>query len=280
MEKCQIFISYRRDGGEHLAGRLSDRLRGLGYDVFYDIESMKEGKFNEQIYDAIDSCTDVILVLPPNALDRCVNEDDWVRLEIAHSLKTKKNIIPLLMSGFKFPAALPDDIKEVASMEGVEESVAYFTAMLERICRLTKSQPAEVSEPLHEYLKDGIRFLRLQQYDFAKKCFNNAIAERISDPEAYFYAAVAALEGKRPFLAQRSAITEAEKYLKSAIEFSKNPVYYYFHAFIKHDYYERKKLNTHPSSHELLMEALPNGVTEDEQKALFEVLNIERPSDF
>ena len=33
-----IFISYRRDGGDALAGRLADRFTTLGYKVFYDVE--------------------------------------------------------------------------------------------------------------------------------------------------------------------------------------------------------------------------------------------------
>ena len=35
--KSHIFISYRRDGGEALAQLLNDRLKMLGYEVFYDI---------------------------------------------------------------------------------------------------------------------------------------------------------------------------------------------------------------------------------------------------
>ncbi|MBQ2750106.1 MAG: toll/interleukin-1 receptor domain-containing protein [Clostridia bacterium] len=41
MKKYQIFISYRRDGGADLAGRISDRLTALGYSVFLDVESMR-----------------------------------------------------------------------------------------------------------------------------------------------------------------------------------------------------------------------------------------------
>ena len=97
MTNCQIFISYRRERGADLAGRISDRLKGMGYDIFFDVESMRSGTFDTQIFDAIDSCADVLLILPPNSLDRCVNEGDWVRTEIAYSLKKKKNIIPVIL---------------------------------------------------------------------------------------------------------------------------------------------------------------------------------------
>jgi len=122
MEKYQIFISYRRDGGDTLAGRLADRFSALGYKVFYDVESLRSGTFNKQILDALAQCNDVLLVLPPNALDRCVNDDDWVRQELAFALKCKKNIIPIMMRGFEFPNNLPLDIENVKNMEGVTAS--------------------------------------------------------------------------------------------------------------------------------------------------------------
>ena len=41
----QIFISYRRSGGEALAYLLNEKLSALGYKVFYDIESLSSGRF-------------------------------------------------------------------------------------------------------------------------------------------------------------------------------------------------------------------------------------------
>ena len=118
--KNQIFISYRRDGGEALAQLLNDRLKSLGYEVFYDIESLKSGAFDTKLYEQIEKCKDFILVLPPQALDRCIYEEDWVRCEIRHALKHKKNIIPIMMRGFVFPKDLPDDIAAVSKQNGVE----------------------------------------------------------------------------------------------------------------------------------------------------------------
>ena len=79
MESYDVFISYRRDGAEYLAHNLYERLRENGFTVFQDVESLRSGKFNVALYDVILSCKDVIVVLPPHGLDRCVNEDDWVR---------------------------------------------------------------------------------------------------------------------------------------------------------------------------------------------------------
>jgi hypothetical protein len=92
-----IFISYRRDGGDITAGRIADRLKQLGYSVFLDVESLRSGNFNEQLNSLIEKCKDFIVILPENALDRCVNEDDWLRLEVQHAIKHKKNIIPIML---------------------------------------------------------------------------------------------------------------------------------------------------------------------------------------
>ncbi len=140
MDNYQIFISYRRDGGDALAGRLADRFNALGYKVFYDVESMRSGTFNTQILDAIAQCSDVLLVLPPNALDRCINEDDWVRQELAFALKHNKNIIPIMMRGFDFPKTLPAEIDKIRYMEGVTASSEYFDAVVDRIEKLLKSR--------------------------------------------------------------------------------------------------------------------------------------------
>ena len=94
---------------------------------------MRSGTFNTQILDAIEQCSDVLLVLPPQALDRCINEDDWVRQEIAFALARNKTIIPILMRGFEFPENLPSDIDKIRFMEGVTASSEYFDAVIKRI---------------------------------------------------------------------------------------------------------------------------------------------------
>ena len=134
MKDYQIFISYRRDGGEMLGQLLHDRLTEKGYRVFFDVESLRSGKFNEELYRVMDKCRDVIVVLPPNALDRCKDEDDWVRKEIAFCISGKKNIIPVMMRNFSFPDTLPDDITEIRNYNGISASeIASFPWVLEQL---------------------------------------------------------------------------------------------------------------------------------------------------
>lgn len=134
-KKIDVFISYRRKGGGfETANLIHDRLTQVGYKVFMDIENLRSGKFNEQLYRQIDNCKDFIVVLTPDSLERCKNEDDWVRLEIAHAIKSDKNIIPIFLRNFKFPdEPLPEDIEEIKNYEGIEASQELFSAFLEKL---------------------------------------------------------------------------------------------------------------------------------------------------
>lgn len=132
----QVFVSYRHDGGESLARLISDKLKKKGLKTFHDVESMHSGKFNEEIFSVIDSCSDVIVILPPKGLDRCVNEDDWVRKEIAYAIKKKKNIVPVMMRNFEFPEELPDDISEIRNFHGIKANLELFAASFKKLLSL------------------------------------------------------------------------------------------------------------------------------------------------
>ena len=130
----KTFISYRRDGGEIMAQLIHDRLVARGLSVFYDIESLKSGAFDVKLYKEIENCENFLLILPPQGLDRCMYEEDWVRKEISHALALKKNIIPVMLRGFEFPNNLPDDIKAISLYNGVRvDNMDYFDAKIEKI---------------------------------------------------------------------------------------------------------------------------------------------------
>lgn len=132
------FISYRRDGGFEFSARLHERLRALRYQSFFDIESMTSGKFNIQILDQIKKCQNFILVLSPNALDRCANEGDWVRNEIKAALEYDKNIILLFLPGFEFPDNFPEEISDIKNYQGVHYTNWNFAQVVEKIISYLK----------------------------------------------------------------------------------------------------------------------------------------------
>lgn len=128
-----IFISYRREGGEFLASLLYQRLTSDGYSVFLDVESLRSGKFNEQLFRVIEECTDFLLILPPNGLDRCVHPDDWVRLEIEHAVDLGKNIVPVMMRGFEWPDVLPEKLQGIPLENGVTANTELFDGVIARL---------------------------------------------------------------------------------------------------------------------------------------------------
>lgn len=132
-QRYDIFISYRRSSYD-TANLIATRLKAAGYSVFFDMETLRSGKFNEQLYDVIEHCTDFLVVLPPNALDRCVNEDDWVRLEICRAMVHNKNIVPVMLNGFTWPSPMPQGMEELCNYQAITaSSIEYFDLALQRL---------------------------------------------------------------------------------------------------------------------------------------------------
>ena len=51
----------------------------------------------------IEECTDFLVMLPPGGLDRCNNEEDWVRKEIVEAFEHKLKIIPVAITDIEHP---------------------------------------------------------------------------------------------------------------------------------------------------------------------------------
>lgn len=102
-----IFISYRRDGGFDTVKHLYDLLTHDGYSVSFDIDTLKNGDFDVQLLERIDGCKDFILIVDKNAFVRTINgtcppEQDWLRCELSHALKSDKNIVPVFFVRYKW----------------------------------------------------------------------------------------------------------------------------------------------------------------------------------
>ena len=115
-----VFISYRRTTGSNDARLLEQALRARGFNVFFDYNSLRSGKFDESIFTAIEQSPVFILILSEKCFEGCSSETDWVRMEIEHALKIKgKTIIPVAPSDqfWSFPADLPQTLKELSSYQ-------------------------------------------------------------------------------------------------------------------------------------------------------------------
>ncbi len=131
-----IFISYRRKGaGAGVAGELQAKLENMGYKVFLDVDKIGSGQFPAQIEKAIEECKDFLLVLSPGTLDRCVDEEDWVRREIIQAQNQNKNIIGVGLPGFVMPEAnmLPAPLEPVSTIQVFSWTHEYRIASFEKI---------------------------------------------------------------------------------------------------------------------------------------------------
>lgn len=123
-------------------------------------------------------------------------------------------------------------------------------------------------------------YLRLKIYDKALAAFEAAIEDDLDDSETYFYAATCLLKGKKAFLAQRADINKCIEYINAANMLEPRGIYYYFLAYIKYDFFERKYLNTSPNYIECLKIANDYGTSEYDIAMLFDILGIAKPSAF
>ncbi len=146
LNSYDVFISYRRDGGDNFGYLLYKKLTEKGYRVFYDVESLRSGKFNKQLYDIIDNCKDFIVICSPHAWDRTKNEGDWVRLEIEHAVDLKKNIIPVVLEDFTYNSnEVPKKIQKILKNNKVDVEGLYFDAIVLNIIKYLEA-PKNISD--------------------------------------------------------------------------------------------------------------------------------------
>lgn len=153
-QKYDIFISYRRTAYD-TANLIAVKLRHAGYKAFFDVDTLTSGKFNEQLLEVIKNCKDFIVVLPENALDRCADEDDWIRREVLCAIEHKKNIIPVMLDGFVWPDVMPDKMEDLRNYQAITAiNREFFDMAVERLKGYLKSSPGK---PIKKWLaKAGI----------------------------------------------------------------------------------------------------------------------------
>lgn len=140
MKKYDVFLSYRRNGAEDFARALFQDLKHKKFSVFLDRQCLMSGQYEKQVLDVIRNCRDVVIILPPNALDRCSEEDDLFRKEIACAIENNKNIISIMRDGFRFPAVntLPEEIRTFPKYEAIMENPNAYDSVMKRLCDMLK----------------------------------------------------------------------------------------------------------------------------------------------
>lgn len=122
-----------------------------GFSVFIDVEKLEAGKFEDKLIQSVLSARNFVLVLSPNALDKCMADPeckDWVHKvgdakgwgarwrwggagpnpehlvflqEIVTALNSGKNIVPVT-DHFEWPdpETLPKDMRAVLKFNGIK----------------------------------------------------------------------------------------------------------------------------------------------------------------
>jgi hypothetical protein len=140
MIMANIFISYRREINAHEAGRVFNVIceRFDKNDIFMDTTSIQAGsEWDTMLQKKLVSCSTVLLIIGNDWLTygadkfgmrRIDKTDDWVRKEIKLALDSRKELIPVLVSGGEMPPpeALPDDIKRISNLQAIEIRSDYW----------------------------------------------------------------------------------------------------------------------------------------------------------
>ncbi|MCR5836618.1 MAG: toll/interleukin-1 receptor domain-containing protein, partial [Lachnospiraceae bacterium] len=174
--KYDAFISYRREGGFLMAQVIRERLKNKGINCFLDLEEDKAGYFDERLIEAINNSANFILILSKDALNRCGDENDWVRREIMVALNSNKHIIPVRYSDFVWPKELnekfPDELKLLENRQGVLMSQEYLEATIDKIVNymIDISRKSNVANGIslkssqfirEEILKEGVHCVQM-----------------------------------------------------------------------------------------------------------------------
>lgn len=186
--KYQVFISYRRVGGDAFAKLLVDNIKKEGYSVFYDYDGLGSGDYGTIIEDAIKNCIDYIILLSKDSLVKRSGEDKFFA-ELALAIKEDKNIIPVFLNGFDIDLynnmELSADIKKIKKYNGLLSDMGDFSHWFNKLQeKFFKSIPNNVNKKIKEDIsKDDENFKKIsiddnlyRQMDFILKInneFNN-----------------------------------------------------------------------------------------------------------
>ena len=107
--------------------------------VFLDVDRLEAGKFDNNLLQSIRSARNFVLVLTPQALDRCKGDEeqrDWIHKEIACALQSRCNIIPVFDNfAMPDPQELPNTMREITRHNGVKWIHDYQDACVDKITR-------------------------------------------------------------------------------------------------------------------------------------------------
>jgi hypothetical protein len=139
-----IFISYRRDSGSAYAQLVYAALTLHGFSAFLDVRDLGSGPFDSALLNVIRATKDVIVIVTPESLKRCLSDDDWVRQEIIEAFQCGANVIPLLVNDAAIPSVeeLPEAIAALSKQQAVRYDHELSDESLRRMMKLLRATPS------------------------------------------------------------------------------------------------------------------------------------------
>jgi TIR domain len=146
----KVFLSYRRQDSEPIAGRMADFLAGIEdvESVFYDYDAIGPGEnFVAVIDQRLAQATHVFVLIGPkwagrdeaSARARIFDDADMVQREVRQALSSAATVVPILLDDMRMPgpAELPASLRPLAQANGYQVRNARFrqdmAALLRRL---------------------------------------------------------------------------------------------------------------------------------------------------
>lgn len=123
----------------------------------------------------------------------------------------------------------------------------------------------------------GSCYLKLKLYDKAIEKFESAIEQNLDNPEAYFYAAVCQLKGRKACLTPLPNLKKALEYIEAANSIEPRGVFYLLAAYIKLDFFAKKYLRIDPDWRQEMDQALAANLSTADADTLFGILGVPCP---
>jgi hypothetical protein len=148
------------------------------------VDRLEAGKFDNNLLQSIRSARNFVLVLTPQALDRCKGDEeqkDWIHKEIACALQSHCNIIPVFDNfAMPDPLELPDTMREITRHNGVKWIHDYQDACVDKIARFIGGDSAYGGSALGSEMME--RFLASGTQSVASSTYQRTISNDSTKP--------------------------------------------------------------------------------------------------
>jgi hypothetical protein len=157
------------------------------------------------------------------------------------------------------------------------ENVVNVTGDVIGGIHISKIQPGNVRQvDANVLLRRGIQQLEAGSYRLARQTLNEAIHVDHSLRMAYYHAAMAILEGRRPKALSRTEVQRIDELLRSAIAMDPlDSLFHWFRALVRDDYYRSHGLTCPPPSvSAVVSDARAGRLERDELRMLLSDVNV------